>query len=86
MPRKLRGDRFEENMDEIYPEIERNGKDMSRELRAAVAVSAEKARVDHGAEPLKVDADEDRKPRSMAEMVEEAEWLKGFFPEQEGQD
>ncbi|KAJ7653156.1 diadenosine hydrolase [Mycena polygramma] len=32
------------------------------------------------AQPLKVDADEDRVPRSMDEMEKEASWLKEFFP------
>ncbi|KAJ6494005.1 diadenosine hydrolase, partial [Mycena vitilis] len=32
------------------------------------------------AQPLKVDADEDRAPRSMEEMEKEANWLKDFFP------
>lgn len=31
------------------------------------------------AEPLKMDAEEDRKPRSTEDMVKEAEWLKTFF-------
>ncbi|CAK5264150.1 unnamed protein product [Mycena citricolor] len=30
-------------------------------------------------EPLRVDADEDRKPRSMEEMEKEATWLKSFL-------
>ncbi|KAG0699598.1 hypothetical protein DFH29DRAFT_935952 [Suillus ampliporus] len=29
--------------------------------------------------PLKVDADEDRLPRMLEEMEEEATWLRGFF-------
>ncbi|KAK7052452.1 Hit domain protein [Favolaschia claudopus] len=31
------------------------------------------------AQPFKVDADEDRPPRSMEEMEKEANWLKGYF-------
>jgi len=30
-------------------------------------------------EPLKVDADAERKPRELEEMVKEAEWLQSFF-------
>ena len=30
-------------------------------------------------EPLKVDADAERKPRKLEEMVKEAEWLRSFF-------
>lgn len=37
-----------------------------------------------GGEPLKVDADEDRKPRTIEEMVKEAEWLRTFFEAEEG--
>ena len=32
--------------------------------------------------PLKVDADEDRAPRTMEEMAKEANWLRSFFAEQ----
>ena len=34
-------------------------------------------------EPLRFDADESRKPRTMEEMIQEAEWLKGFFQDVE---
>ncbi|KAJ7837813.1 diadenosine hydrolase [Mycena olivaceomarginata] len=37
------------------------------------------------AQPFKVDADEDRVPRSMEEMESEAVWLKGFFPVEDSQ-
>jgi len=37
------------------------------------------------AQPFKVDADEDRVPRSMEEMEKEANWLKGFFSAESGQ-
>lgn len=36
-------------------------------------------------EPIKMDADEDREPRSMEEMEKEAEWLRGFFADIERQ-
>ncbi|KAJ7083612.1 diadenosine hydrolase [Mycena belliarum] len=36
------------------------------------------------AQPFKVDADEDRAPRTMEEMVKEAAWLREFFPAEEG--
>lgn len=32
---------------------------------------------------MKVDADEDRKPRTIEEMVKEAEWLRTFFEGEE---
>jgi bis(5'-adenosyl)-triphosphatase len=34
---------------------------------------------DSDVQPLRVDADEHRLPRSMDEMEREAEWLRGFF-------
>ena len=37
-----------------------------------------------GGERLKVDADDDRVPRSMEEMEKEAIWLKAFFETQSG--
>ncbi|KAJ7020154.1 diadenosine hydrolase [Mycena alexandri] len=36
------------------------------------------------AQPFKVDADEDRVPRSMEDMEKEAIWLKTFFPTEQG--
>jgi bis(5'-adenosyl)-triphosphatase len=32
-------------------------------------------------QPIKMDADEDRKPRTMEEMEAEATWLRTFFEE-----
>ncbi|KAJ6461018.1 diadenosine hydrolase [Mycena sanguinolenta] len=37
------------------------------------------------AQPFRVDADEDRVPRTMDEMEKEATWLKGFFAAEDGQ-
>jgi bis(5'-adenosyl)-triphosphatase len=34
--------------------------------------------------PLRVDAEEDRKPRTMQEMEQEANWLKSFFEDANG--
>lgn len=82
LPRKLRGDRFGDNNDEVYPAIERATSTLPQDIEAA-EVAAAKAeatgRIAQGAEPLKVDADEDRKPRTMEEMTQEAEWLRTFF-------
>lgn len=72
LPRKLHGDRFAGQNDEVYPALER------AEQELGVGASAGE-RLVPGGEPIKMDADEDRKPRSMEEMVQEAEWLKGFF-------
>ncbi|KAI0785497.1 HIT-like protein [Irpex lacteus] len=70
LPRKLRGDRFASSNDEVYPALERAEGELPRELAQTAA---------SGAEPLKVDADEDRKPRTIEEMVKEADWLRTFF-------
>ncbi|KAJ3558541.1 hypothetical protein NM688_g861 [Phlebia brevispora] len=87
LPRKQRGDRFEENKDQVYPELERTTKSLPEEFEAAISSPPTPGgRPDQGVEPLKVDADEDRKPRTMEEMAEEAEWLKGFFRDVPGQE
>ena len=85
LPRKQRGDRFEGNNDEVYPEIERATKTMPEEFQAANSTLS-KARLDQSAEPLKVDADEDRKPRTVDEMEKEAKWLQSFFTDVDGQE
>ncbi|TFK56793.1 diadenosine 5',5'''-P1,P4-tetraphosphate asymmetrical hydrolase [Heliocybe sulcata] len=74
LPRKLQADRFQSHNDEVYPEIERSEASLPRDLQSAKegAMTAESA-------PIKMDADEDRKPRTMEEMAKEAEWLKTFF-------
>ncbi|KAJ7597383.1 diadenosine 5',5'''-P1,P4-tetraphosphate asymmetrical hydrolase [Mycena floridula] len=66
IPRKLRGDRFSDANDAIYPELEK------AEGRLAGDMASKPS-------PLKVDADEDRMPRTMEEMEKEAIWLSGFF-------
>ncbi len=68
MPRKLQGDRFESNNDAIYPELERSEENLGSEMAHGL-----------GPQPLQVDADENRPPRSMEEMETEASWLKTFF-------
>ena len=64
LPRKLHGDAFARN-DDVYPALER----AERGLPAAHAAP----------QPLQVDADEDRKPRSLEDMEKEARWLQTFF-------
>lgn len=66
LPRKLKGDRFSENNDAVYPALEKSEASLS--------------------EPLKVDADEDRVPRTLKEMEKEAEWLSSFFETDEFND
>jgi bis(5'-adenosyl)-triphosphatase len=82
LPRKLRDDRFASRNDEIYPELERAEGSLPHELAQVAMFSPEQSSNEIGGrivEPLKVDADEDRKPRTVEEMTKEAEWLKGFF-------
>ncbi|EIN13858.1 diadenosine tetraphosphate asymmetrical hydrolase [Punctularia strigosozonata HHB-11173 SS5] len=76
LPRRLAGDRFSgDRNDEIYPALEH----AETELRGAAEET------NKGRERLRVDADENRKPRSKEEMEEEAKWLMGFF-EDESED
>ncbi|KAI0697594.1 HIT-like protein [Cytidiella melzeri] len=98
LPRKLRGDRFGSRNDEVYPALERAEGSLPRELAhiatdsktggSSQVLEAATDLQDRGpeaaAEPLKMDADDDRKPRSMEEMVKEAEWLKTFFEDFNG--
>ncbi|KAI0066515.1 HIT-like protein [Artomyces pyxidatus] len=72
LPRKALGDRFSgARSDDVYPALE----------RAEGALPGELAAPESGAghEPLRVDADENRRPRSMEEMEREAKWLATFF-------
>jgi len=74
LPRKFYGDRFSGNNDQVYPELERVEEQLPDDLGEIRSGSG------HGL--LKVDADEDRKPRTIEDMEKEAIWLKGFFAEQ----
>ncbi|KAF5374829.1 hypothetical protein D9758_000566 [Tetrapyrgos nigripes] len=65
LPRISAGDRFSNN-DEVYPALERSAVSLASDMKGDV-------------QPLKVDADENRTPRSKEEMEEEASWLRGFF-------
>jgi len=70
IPRRFTGDRFEGVNDDIYPAIEQAEEDLPHQLRNKGIQESEK---------LKVDADEDRKPRTLGEMEREAQWLNSFF-------
>lgn len=65
LPRKLQGDTFERN-DEVYPALEQSEGELPAALRQVP-------------QPLQMDADEDRKPRSLEDMEKEALWLTKFF-------
>ncbi|KAL0951699.1 hypothetical protein HGRIS_008375 [Hohenbuehelia grisea] len=75
LPRKLQGDRFADRNDEIYPELENAEGDIPKEYLRHKLEGASQVEP----QPLKVDADEDRRPRTTEEMVKEANWLKTFF-------
>ncbi|KAG6919048.1 hypothetical protein DXG01_009758 [Tephrocybe rancida] len=68
LPRKKAGDRFSDANDEIYPALENHEMSLKSDLQAP-----------HQSVPFKVDADDDRPPRSLEEMEKEAGWLRGFF-------
>jgi bis(5'-adenosyl)-triphosphatase len=84
LPRKLKGDRFSEGKnDEVYPALEKHEGDLPSLLSAQGEGSQHRIGGGGASEPLKVDADENRKPRSMDEMVEEANWLRTFFEQRD---
>ncbi|KAK7465532.1 Dinucleoside triphosphate hydrolase [Stygiomarasmius scandens] len=70
LPRKSAGDRFSNN-DDVYPALERSEGSLDADMKTKSTAS--------GFQPLKMDADESRKPRSKEEMEKEASWLRGFF-------
>jgi len=70
IPRRFTGDKFEGANDDIYPAMEQAEEDLPHQLR--ITGSPQPGQ-------LKVDADEDRKSRALAEMEKEAQWLKSFF-------
>jgi len=72
LPRKLKGDYFSERMDDIYPVLERSEASLSQHFMDTKGV-------DGRFQPLKVDADDNRPPRSLPEMEKEADWLRTFF-------
>lgn len=76
LPRKLAGDPFEGHNDNIYPALESSEANLPRDLM----ITDKKQRHPEAlAVPIKVDADGDRKPRSLEDMEKEAEWLKQFI-------
>lgn len=82
LPRKFKGDVFQQNPDAVYPALEA----AERELPTAVsgrshhwATNADSPKIQREPAVLKVDADEDREPRTMQEMEEDAAWLRSQF-------
>ncbi|OCH87480.1 diadenosine hydrolase [Obba rivulosa] len=84
LPRRLQGDRFVNN-DDVYPALERAEGTLPQELGAVQTRRTTKTTDEERSEPmvpqgsLRVDADEDRKPRTIEEMEKEAAWLRTFF-------
>jgi len=76
LPRKFQGDPFSEKNDEIYPELERNEAKLPIELQEQTSARHQTSAY------LKVDADDDRVPRTIKEMEEEAAHLRKFFEEE----
>ena len=83
LPRKLVGDPFEGRNDEIYPALEQSEEALPKHLDLLEPKGRDSVT---RAEPIKVDADENRKPRSLEEMEREANWLKEFFVDKVGAD
>ncbi|KAF4573295.1 hypothetical protein EYR40_003624 [Pleurotus pulmonarius] len=75
LPRKLQGDRFSKNNDEVYPAIEQSEAELSTKYESNTPGPV--------MEGIKMDADEDRVARTLGEMEEEARWLRGFFGQQQ---
>ncbi|KAJ8596295.1 HIT-like protein [Rhizopogon salebrosus TDB-379] len=76
LPRKYHGDFFSQKMDDIYPALEQSETSLPRDFHN---LKSPNSIIHHHA--LKVDADEDRLPRTLEEMEKEATWLRGFFTE-----
>jgi bis(5'-adenosyl)-triphosphatase len=79
LPRKTLGDVFEGRNDAIYPALEGAEEGLPQDLRT-VSAEAGKGSLEqiNGPSPLRMDADE-RPPRTIEDMVKEAEWLKTWF-------
>lgn len=70
LPRRSKGDQFENDNDQVYPALEKSENDLPQHLQM---VREQKY------ESLKVDADENRPPRTGDEMEKEANWLRSLF-------
>jgi bis(5'-adenosyl)-triphosphatase len=80
LPRRLQGDRFGGTRnDEIFDELERREGTLPQDLAATSVDSHAQARRPGLPEPLRVDADAMREPRTFEDMEQEAKWLAGFF-------
>ncbi|KAH7930492.1 HIT-like protein [Leucogyrophana mollusca] len=73
LPRRFQGDFFSGRNDDVYPALERAEGSLPRDFQSSGQGGSP------GHEPLKVDADENRPPRTLEEMEKEATWLRNFF-------
>jgi len=77
IPRRLQGDRFGGTRNnEIFDELEKREGALPQDLAAASFDSHARPGLP---EPLRVDADAMREPRTLEDMEQEAKWLAGFF-------
>jgi len=77
LPRRLQGDRFGGSQpNAVYVELEKREGVLPQDLAAASSESHTNT-----PEPLRMDADADREPRTLEDMEREAKWLAGFFEE-----
>jgi len=78
LPRRLQNDRFGGSQpDEVYVELEKQEGVLPQDLAAA---SQSQSRTSSGSpQPLRVDADAAREPRTLEDMEQEAKWLASFF-------
>jgi bis(5'-adenosyl)-triphosphatase len=75
LPRRLQGDRFAgSRSDDIYPELEKQEGALVQGLALTSQVGSSAS-----PEPLTMDADAKREPRTPEDMEQEARWLAGFF-------
>jgi len=80
LPRRLQGDRFAGSRnDEIFNELEKQEGTLPQDLTAASDSHTRPGLP----EPLRVDADAMREPRTLEDMEQEAKWLAGFFEAEE---
>lgn len=89
LPRRLPGrpdgeDAFSINNDAIYPALEDAENGLPGDLHNVQAET--KRNEEKRTSRLKVDADDARPPRTMEDMVREADWLRGLFEGERPQD
>lgn len=80
LPRRLQGDQFTgAPPDAVYVELEKREGGLPQDL--ATTSGSQTSTDTRSPEPLRMDADADREPRTLEDMEQEAKWLAGFFEE-----